>query len=250
MQELIQAYITASEGYSVDRVIADPKLNAIFLEECHRLGLQGPPSDLNRRLLNLRKRGLVKRSQRITRFTDLDEYAFASEIAVRFLMRRDSTTLDEIICDPGRAQEFDGIASDLAPGFQSVQYRWAALSLRKQRKLPPELVSRVASPPIDVVRYKVIDLDVQDVPQCQGLYLFHSSSEVLYVGEATNLRSRMKKHLDHSDNKGLARWLWEQGDGDLRLELHVLEEATPTLARKALERELIHSRHPIFNVQR
>jgi hypothetical protein len=54
--------------------------------------------------------------------------------------------------------------------------------------------------------------------------------------------------LDHSDNKGLARWLWENGIRDLHVEYHVLPAGTTARVRKALEMELICSRNPIFNV--
>jgi hypothetical protein len=56
--------------------------------------------------------------------------------------------------------------------------------------------------------------------------------------------------LDHSDNKGLARWVWEQGPDELHLEIHVLPDGTPTKVRRALEMEFIRSRESIFNVKR
>ena len=59
----------------------------------------------------------------------------------------------------------------------------------------------------------------------------------------------MKKHLDHSDNKELARWLWQNSAADLRLEIQVLAPDTSTRVRKALEAELISSRGPMFNVK-
>ncbi|HKB05039.1 MAG TPA: hypothetical protein VKD90_22640, partial [Gemmataceae bacterium] len=62
------------------------------------------------------------------------------------------------------------------------------------------------------------------------------------------LYKRIKKHLDHSDNKGLARWLWENGADDLHLELHILSVDHAARDRKALETELIRSRGPKFNV--
>ena len=73
--------------------------------------------------------------------------------------------------------------------------------------------------------------------------------QVVYIGECENLRKRLRKHLDHSDNKGLAHWLWQHGMSDLHLEFHVLPEDTTTRVRKALETELIASRQPTFNVQ-
>jgi len=48
------------------------------------------------------------------------------------LEKRDATTLDRIICDPERAAEFDLIAADIAPGYSSLEYRWAALSCERQ----------------------------------------------------------------------------------------------------------------------
>ena len=79
--------------------------------------------------------------------------------------------------------------------------------------------------------------------------MFFSSRGALYIGESTNLRKRIEKHLEHSDNKGLAQWLWEHGADDLHLEFHVLPDSTTTRTRRALEAELIESRRPEFNVK-
>ena len=130
-----------------------------------------------------------------------------------------------------------------------LQYRWAALNLRKAGNLEPEVLARVM-PPVEMLRFPVRDLDLQNVPRDQGIYLFFDAKEVLYIGESENLRSRIKKHLDHSDNKGLARWLWEFGIDDLNVELQMLEPSTETRVRKAFETELIRSRNPVFNIQR
>jgi hypothetical protein len=176
-----------------------------------------------------------------------DDYSFASEIAVRFLERRDQVSLDSVLCDPNRAAQFDEVASRLAPGFSSFQYRWAALNLRKRRRLRPEILAKVV-PPEQVASCKVSELDVGKIPIRSGLYLFIQPGSVLYVGECQNLRKRIRKHLDHSDNKGFAHWLWEHGTEDLHLEYHILPLKTPTRVRKALEAELIRSRNPVFNI--
>jgi GIY-YIG catalytic domain len=249
--KIVAAFDVVSQGFSADRAVADPGINERFISECRNQGLQESAANLNRALLNLRKRGGLsgrKRSKR-THFSDEDEYRFAAEIAVRFLERRHTISLDGIICDPERAAEFDELAKDIIPGYSSLQYRWAALNLRKAKRLEPEIVARIA-PPIRVVTYKVDGIAIEQLPTSQGLYLFFAAGELLYVGETENLRSRLKKHLDHSDNKGLARWMWEFGTGGLHLEIQVLEEGTDTRARRALELELIRSRAPVFNVKR
>jgi len=98
------------------------------------------------------------------------------------------------------------------------------------------------------VKLRVDDVIIEQILLRAGLYLFMESSQVLYVGECQNLRKRISKHLDHSDKKGLAHWLWEHGLTDLHLEYHVLPADISTRVRKAMESELILSRKPIYNV--
>lgn len=244
------AFEQTSGGYSPDRIVVDPDLNSAFIAKCRLLGMHEEIDKLNWELLNLRKsvgrKG--KKTSKRTSFPGESEYRFAGEMAIRFLERRDQVAIDRILASPTLAAQFDEIASRIAPGFSPVQYRWAALNLRKLRRLTPELLSRV-KPAIEVRSISVESLDLRQLPSIQGLYLFYDSKSALYAGETTNLRKRIEKHLDHSDNRGLARWLWDQGASLLHVEWHVLEKSTSTRVRKALEAELIESRRPLFNVQ-
>jgi hypothetical protein len=248
---IIEALDAASEGYSSDRVVADPELNQRFITECRLCGLEDSIESLNRTLLNLRKAGdLTGRPKaKRTHFSDEDEYRFASEIAARFLGRRDGISLDAVICNPDKVSEFDKVAARIVPGYSPLQYRWAALGLRKKKKLSPEIVGRIA-PPQDIINMPISDVVPDELPTSQGIYLFIASDQLLYVGETDNLRKRLKKHLEHSDNKGLARWIWEYGTEGLHLEMQILKQGTETRVRKALELELIRSRQPIFNIKR
>jgi site-specific DNA-methyltransferase (adenine-specific) len=244
------AFEAVRDGFAADRVVADPILNQRFVSECRQQGLDLAIRDLNRALLNLRKGGHLAGTPtfRKTSFADEEDYQFASEIAVRFLERRDRISLDEIICDPETAAEFDRVAAQISPGFSSLQYRWAAFNLRKRRVLRPEIIAH-ALPSKHVTVTPIETLNIEDISTEQGIYVFYQQSQTLYVGEATNLRNRMKKHLDHSDNKGLARWLWDHGTDNIFLELHMLDASVETRVRRALEAELITTRHPVFNVQ-
>ncbi len=253
MKALVRnAFLAVRNSFSPGRVVADPDLNKLYIAECRRLGLADSTKSLNQQLLNLRKASDLKGLPRSCRTTlrNQDEYRFATEIAARHLERQKGVTVDEIICDPDLVQKFDAIATSLAPGFTPFQYRWAALNLRKAKKLKPELLSRVA-PAEKISLGLVTNLDVISISSRQGLYIFYDpeSKQTLYVGEATNLRKRLEKHLDHSDNKSLARWLWEHGFTKLYLEVHLLPRSTSTRIRRALETELILSRKAIFNVQ-
>lgn len=244
------AFENSRQGFSVDRVVADPTLNAAFLAECHGQGLEASPATLNRALMNLRKAGGLRRIRSVrSSFPAEDQYRFAVEMTVRFMERRDGVSLDDIICDPQLATEFDALAAAISPGFSSLEYRWAALNLRKASRLSPEILARVA-PPVRILTFTVANVDLNQIPLEQGLYLFFTATHCLYVGEAENLFNRLKRHLDHSDNKGLAQWMWEEGNDRLFLELQILEGNTTTRVRRALELELIRSRNPTFNVSR
>lgn len=248
--KIISAYEAVRNGNSVDRVVVDPEMNAAFLAECQRLGLVAAGATLNRALINLRKAGYLRGiKSRSPSPGDDDPYRFAAEMAARHMERRDGVTLDDILCDPDLAAEFDKLAAAISPGFTPLQYRWAALNLRKKSGLSPELLARVASPK-QVLTFPIPALSLDSIPSEQGLYLFFTRDVCLYVGEAENLRNRIGKHLDHSDNKGLARWMWDQGTAELFLELQILDSATTQKVRRALERELIRGRSPLFNIDR
>src|ERR1700722_14901058 len=163
--EIVQAFHHASQGFSPDRVVADPDLNCAYLSECCRLGLGSDAAKLNRSLLNLRKRGALRGiSSRRTVLKDQPEYRFAAEIAARFLERENEITLDQIICDPDLAERFDEIAKTIVPGGRSFEYRWAALNLRKQQRLRPEVLARVARPS-NVLQFKVGSFSLDMVPR-------------------------------------------------------------------------------------
>ena len=246
---LVAAYRAAADGWSADCVIADPELNQRFIEACRSQSLEDAPVELNLKLINTRKRGVLPRGARRTVVRNRNEFAFAAEIAIRSLERNHRTTLDRVLCDPRLACEFDGVAAAIAPGFTPLEYRWAALGLRKTSRLKPEILARVV-PSSVVGPMSVAELDQSSVPMQQGLYILSNHESVLYVGEATSLRARIKKHLDHSDNKFLARYIWEFGETDLLIEYHVLPDNTRTDVRRALELELIRSRRAELNVRR
>ncbi len=233
-QRLREAFESAHMGYSADRVIADPLLNQSFIDACRARGVEANPANLNRRLMNLRKRsGLTGiRTTKLTSFGNDDEYRFASEMSIRFLERRDQITLDDILCDPDRVREFDSLCDRIAPGFTPLEYRWAALTLRKSRRLRPEQLAYVM--PSERVEIRPIhDIDLAGLPRQAGLYVFFTADCALYAGETENLRARMKKHLDHSDNKGLARWMWEHEGEPVHLELHYLSGHPNSRVRRA-----------------
>ena len=192
---LVQAFRTVNDGYSLDRVVADPRLSAALSEQCRQLGLPGEPGSWNRQLFNLRKRGQLADIP-TSRRTDIDwnacdRFLFASEIAWNLLVKDGAASLDDILCDPQLAAQFDQVAHRLAPGFEPLEYRWAALKLRK---LARDARTRAAL--LTLNRFEQTQNAFEDAwnhaPEEAGVYLVESPDleHKLYVGGALNLKDR------------------------------------------------------------
>ena len=155
----------------MDRVIADPQLDEAFLAKCSKLGLSDDPVLLNQWLFRLRKAGKLVQlaTQRRTEFNwaQVDRYIFASEIAWRKMYDIENRSLDAIFCNPIDAAEFDRIAMSYAPGFTPLQYRWAALKLRKAskdvRERPNNLIGKSKTG-----RRKISDVDYDKLAGVRG----------------------------------------------------------------------------------
>jgi site-specific DNA-methyltransferase (adenine-specific) len=197
---IVEAFFAARDGFPVDRLIADPDMNARFAEICTRLGLPGEISEWNRRLMNLRKAGYFKGLPRskVTGFPledeEFDKYKFACEIALE-KFRVEGLPLDRILCDPHLAVRFDEyVRSMISEPLTSLKIRWYAFRLRKraciyrsQAKILEECVAlpRSYANPFDLI--------LCDLPEKPGLYLLQTTSHLpLYVGETVNLRERLE----------------------------------------------------------
>lgn len=196
LEGVVTAFQRTHGGYSADRVVVDPELNGQFVQACQELGLVGEARTWNRLLFRLRKAGNLApfpttRSTAIP-WEQCDHYLFASEIALQELLVTDqAASLDEILCDPFLAAEFDKMAQRYAPGYSSLQYRWAALQLRKQAKLARSRSTALIPPSRLGKTIPLDDLDVRSMPEKPGVYLLsEGSSKRLYAGEALNLNRR------------------------------------------------------------
>ncbi|MDA7980630.1 MAG: site-specific DNA-methyltransferase [Pirellulales bacterium] len=213
---LLEAFQAEHQGYSVDRLVADPELNAGFVSRCQQLGLVGDARSWNALLFRLRKAGKLAHIETVRRtsfeWADCDAYFFASEIALRLMLDgRQANSLDEILCDPALAMEFDEIAHRFAPGFSPLEYRWAALKLRKeannartrgaQLKFPKSRFERDREP--------LVSWDIEKAPDEHGVYLLAvpgagRAGKTLYAGETLNLRERLSNHRSADGLKELS----------------------------------------------
>lgn len=242
---IIEAYTTVYDGYSADRVVVDPDLNARFLAECHRLGLQESDYWINHALMDARKskKAVLPKTKKRTEFDDYDDFQFASEIAVRLLQRSKGASLDQILCDPAIAAEFDSIARKLVRE-SPLKLRWAALNLRKTRRLGPmksEADLSVNLIPAGSIR----DLNPLEVPSDPGVYSIFDTNRPLFAGETKNLQHRLELHLTSK----MPSWLDLNGDASYQLKYAPLPAMKQT-GRVSWLHNFITLERPLLNYQR
>jgi site-specific DNA-methyltransferase (adenine-specific) len=256
LSRIIQAFGEVRSGYSVDRVIADPELNRKFLRRCRELGVSGTDYDLNWSLMSARKKGELSDLPKTKRYTvrrtsellEIDEFEYASELAVRFLGEQKGVLLDQVICDPELAEEFDRYAARLSPGFTPLQYRWAALGLRKAGRLREHPEESVGMPELELLG-KAASIKINAVPNSGGLYLFSSEKDRIFLGQTDNLRHRIERHLEVSASEGLPDWLWDTHSNPLCISVASLPEVGRS-TRREIEVLLVKKWKPVLNLSR
>jgi hypothetical protein len=244
-----EAFRQVHDGYSSDRIIVDPDLNARFLERCRDMGLRDE-SDymLNHLLYDIRKSSTVElpKTTKPTVFK-YDEFAFAAEIAIRSLQRSSGVSLDQVLCDPELRRKFDEIAQRLAPEQPVLKLRCAALNFRKTHRLKP---GDINSPKYDlIVAGRVESLVPKIIPILPGAYVFYGDQRPLFAGESANLQQRIDRHLQHSGRQGLPSWLDVPISSGLELRYFADEKAKQE-TRLSWLRQFINSERPLLNYQR
>ncbi len=250
-EHLIRAYGSVYDGYSLDRVLADPALASSLARKCQELDLPGTPRDWNHHLMRHRKAGkLVEfRTRKRTEFswTDYDEFLFASEIA--WSEMRDQGTLDDILCDPELAHQFDEKAHALAPGFTSLQYRWGALTLRKQSKavrIRSDFFKELSLDEFETRRQLRSWNTVTNISGSPGLYLIAGrSEEICYVGGTLDLQRRLSKQFADGQLEN-----WEGQRGAVSISCLLQPEGTHLIDLLSMQNRLIQLANPspILNV--
>ncbi len=253
IEKIMQAFLEVRDHYSADKVIADPKLDRKFLRRCRELGLAGTDYELNWKLMNARKAGKLSGLSDLIKTRGysvgkvIDEFEYASELAVRYMQQSKDVSLDQIICDPELAEEFDTYAARLAPDFSPLQYRWAAFGLRKAGRLGKKADQIGELPELEPFG-RVSGLELGKIPEVGGLYLFSSSDKPVFASQTDNLHHRLERHIKVSSS-GLPRWLWDVRREPLQLGAVPLPDITRSL-RQAMELVLVRQWKPVLNFPR
>ena len=250
LELIVDSFAQTNKGYSVNRVVAAPILNEDFQTACDRLSVPGTAAERNRFLFRARKDGVLKANgiveNETTQITwkDVRSFVFASEIAWRQTSNKYKISLDDIFCDPRIASQFDQLAESFAPGFQPLDYRWAALKLRKAAKVARKRASQLTPKEFGINKleveklkagkgYRIDNLDFDAIPTKPGAYVIRDGDgEALYAGETINLASRIATKFLNKET----RELWLRRSADLELFLSAVSTIEPEqqLARQCL----------------
>ncbi len=255
------AFASVHQGLSTDVLLIREDLRIAYLEV---LGV--PTSDDEASawavasLIALRKRGdlNVKTTARLPGRPDPHVRPIA-ELAARWVIDQSSRPIDQLLIDPvarrqlaRRARTLAGMAADDPDGDAFDQsIRRAVLTLRKQRRLRPELVRRVSDWVLQILQFDVASLQPETLPSEPAVYLFLNPTGYLYIGEAADVRARISDHLQGSHNEALAAEL-QLNDPSTQLQIHVFGSGSPgrrAAARQAYESELIRIRQPRYNLR-
>ncbi len=251
-----QAFIEVHGDYSIDKLIADPNRNAAFIQACWRLGAQASQYELAHILLNARKNKLMGKIDGVSRYCvpreEMDHYLFASEFALRMLQDQEyfanqrDVSLDRILCEPELAKRFEELARSIVPGYSSLDYRWAALTIRKCQNchvsgdLPTPVFERLGSRD---------NLRPSRIEKRPGFFWLLVDSIDVYIGHAQNLRQQLESLAD-------ARLHWMLPDGGLlaAMEPAKIEYAIASYPiasatkREPVKTQLVRHNEPKLNV--
>jgi DNA modification methylase len=245
---VIEAFAESSGGHSADYLLCEPELGKAFINACRARSIPGDPRIWNSFLLRIRKLKKLPRSGNAgTRLTaaQMDPYSDASEAAMKLIGIDFGLTLDEMLCTPHAVEEFDRLASALAPGYSSLEYRWAAISHRKRattkrlRQWAADQRRRWEQHPEPLS--EAIEDCLRSDYECPGVYVV-SGDESLYVGETRNLRQRFEKLINTDtwmqfDPREVQVWKLDSEQDQFGLRSYLVRERKPLLNSAFLQNE-------------
>jgi len=243
---VVAAYESAGQGYPVDYLLCDKGLNKEFIKQCLGRGIGGNAAIWNRYLMQLRKSGSLPKSTKAPSHLtsgDLENFGFASEVAWRLLSIDYHKTLDDILCSPDFAEEFDRLAAEYGPtsgAASSLGFRRAAISIRKRAKVARKTASEQFSDWIDgkkkLASIKLGNsLGPLDKP---GVFVLSSGDAAVFVDEAQNMRVKVEELLANPN------WLSLGTDS-----VSYVECGESQSMRYGLKSALVQREKPLLNVR-
>jgi hypothetical protein len=239
-----QAYLLVRQGFSSDRVLADPKLNSAFIRACRDFGVDDSPFHLNLALIGLRKHNRLKAKSKRSVVPEQWRYAVASEVAARVMHYRYGASVDTTLAHPMLVKEFDHLAESITPGFAPFEYRWAALNMRKKG-------ANVKLQPAEIARLEWsgdIEFHAESLPADEGVYTLFERETCLFVAGTEDIRESVENQRRIAEVP-LFDDEWQPDPNDLNWR-YVEMPDTNSDYRFGVVRALVGRWKPIFNIPR
>lgn len=251
---IVQGFKKHHRGFAIDRFLADPDLVEAFLDDVRKNGVDAAAAQINRRLLRIRKAGQLKVPTTAEDRRDLTPFLIPAELAVAQLGYRFDATYDDLLADPEIGNAFDELALKLGGTGTRVDYRLAALHLRKnirsrKGKEAEELLNFGVTDLND--RWKAIGpishLDQAQVPTTEGIFAISEPNRFLYLTRFANIKAGLDRFRNPALLSGIGNHFWKPSVESLSVQLIRREEAKGCSFR-LLELKALEIYRPIFNL--
>jgi hypothetical protein len=259
-KRIIRAFEETRKGFTVDRVLADPDLTTKFIRRCRELEVSAPQHAIALRLFRFRKSPskkfrLEKPSAREPR-RDFSPYLFAAEMALVQMKYRYGASVDDIMAYPDIGKEFDALSRQLYPGLAPLDYRLAALHVRKSRYCEKdertlfnslsdkraESTLRQEDPldRIDVDKFRQVDAIV-------GLVEEARVRRFLYITETEDVAQTIAPFTKETTIRALGNSFWTPALSSIRVYLYDIRDTFRNARQSLWAKRLIYDKAPIFN---
>jgi hypothetical protein len=238
-------------GRCPEYVICDAILDERFLATARQLGAKGSDTELNTKLINLRKqKKLTDCPTTFRKQPDRNRHHYLNAVSnvVRLVERQFGKNVDDVICDPEMRSQFEAMLQFLSPQTSAFEARYAALSLRKANRLRPEPVGQIIRA-VTSRLLSLVDLEdrISELPDTPGVYVFFDEGGTLYVGKADSLKRRIGDHISTWTYRDIIDSIRKSYRPDAFVAYHELPVKISPRELAAYETELIRSRNPQHN---
>ena len=259
--KVAKAFEAVREGKAPERVLWDGELARRFHRLAKELGVHATTSQIDRRLLTIRKAPGRFRQHGIelSPSTVVDpkpsivaEYAHVIEFALVKLKYRYGASIDDILLDSKLVEEYEQIARQAAGNLTSTQLRLGALYIRKTRHVPKNEGELFAHLDAAQIEPRMDNLGVlatvklQDVPASEGLIEVLERDRYLYIARNENLRAVVEQFTCSKTLDVMANHFWKPQLDTIRLRAFQGSSFLDQSVRR-WQIKLIQEKTPVFN---
>lgn len=251
---IVKAFAQIHDGYSVDRTLADPQLAARFVKQCQQLGIDASHAAVCRRLLGLRKAGGFAVTTTREDKRNLHPFLIPAELAFAKLMYRYDASYDDLLADPDVGKAFDENVAKVGRSGDAVDYRLAALHLRKnvrsRRKADAEELAH-----LDISKVKahwhtlgrLSDVQLDTLPDSEGVFSLREPDRYLFLSQSNNLRSGIGIFHDKDVLASVGNHFWSPSPDKIMVDF-VRPADVRGVSLRLFELKAIETYQPIFNM--